>query len=53
LLEVDVSDAELKQRLTQWKPLPPKYTSGVFAKYAALVQSAGEGAITQPHNGRS
>ena len=51
LLEVDVSDAELKQRLASWKPLPPKYTSGVFSKYAALVQSAGEGAITRPHKG--
>ncbi|HSS95951.1 MAG TPA: dihydroxy-acid dehydratase [Terriglobales bacterium] len=52
LLEVDISDEEMKRRLTDWKPLPPKYTSGVFAKYAALVQSAGEGAITRPHAGR-
>jgi dihydroxy-acid dehydratase len=48
LLEVDVSDAELKQRLAKWKPAPPRYLSGVFSKYAALVQSAGEGAITKP-----
>ncbi|HEY1262082.1 MAG TPA: dihydroxy-acid dehydratase, partial [Terriglobales bacterium] len=48
LLEVDVSDAELKQRLAKWKPAPPRYRSGVFSKYAALVQSAGEGAITKP-----
>ena len=53
LLEVEVSDAELRQRLAIWKPLPPKYTTGVFAKYAALVQSAGEGAITQPQIGRA
>jgi dihydroxy-acid dehydratase len=53
LLEVDISDAEMKRRLADWKPLPPKYTSGVFAKYAALVQSAGEGAITRPHGGRN
>jgi dihydroxy-acid dehydratase len=52
LLEVDISDEEIKRRLASWKPMPPKYTSGVFSKYAALVQSAGEGAITRPHTGR-
>jgi len=52
LLEVDISDEEMKRRLGSWKPMPPKYTSGVFSKYAALVQSAGEGAITRPHTGR-
>jgi dihydroxy-acid dehydratase len=48
ILEVEVSDATLRQRLASWKPPKPRYSSGVFAKYAALVQSAGEGAITQP-----
>jgi dihydroxy-acid dehydratase len=47
LLEVELSDAALQQRLKEWKPKPPRYPSGVFAKYAALVQSAGEGAITR------
>lgn len=47
-LNVEISDAELKQRLSQWKAPPPKYTHGVFAKYAALVSSASEGAITRP-----
>jgi dihydroxy-acid dehydratase len=47
LLEVELSDGELQQRLKAWKPRPPRYPSGVFAKYAALVQSAGEGAITR------
>ena len=46
-LDVQISDAELKSRLTQWKPPAPKYTHGVFAKYAALVSSASEGAITR------
>ena len=52
LLELDISDEEMKRRLASWKPLPPKYTGGVFSKYSALVQSAGEGAITRPHTGR-
>jgi len=52
LLELDISDEEMKRRLASWKPLPPKYTGGVFSKYSALVQSAGEGAITRPHAGR-
>jgi dihydroxy-acid dehydratase len=47
-LEIEVSDAELRQRLAAWKPGPPRYPSGVFAKYAALVSSASEGAITRP-----
>src|SRR5947208_8517344 len=46
-LNVEISDAELKKRLAQWKAPPPKYTHGVFAKYAALVSSASEGAITR------
>jgi dihydroxy-acid dehydratase len=46
-LETELSDAALAQRLTQWKPRQPRYSSGVFAKYAALVTSASEGAITR------
>ena len=45
-LELEVSDAEFARRLSQWKPPAPRYKSGVFAKYAALVHSAAEGAIT-------
>src|SRR5271165_2767903 len=47
-LEVEISDAEIARRMAQWKPPAPKYTTGVFAKYAALVASAAEGAITTP-----
>src|ERR1700752_1262116 len=47
-LEVELNDATLKHRLAGWKALKPKYTTGVFAKYAALVHSASEGAITKP-----
>ena len=47
-LEVELNDSTLKHRLAEWKALKPKYTTGVFAKYAALVQSASEGAITKP-----
>ena len=46
-LEVELSDDEIKRRLTKWKPPAPNYTSGVFGKYAALVSSASEGAITK------
>jgi dihydroxy-acid dehydratase len=46
-LDVEISDADLKSRLAQWKPPAPKYTHGVFAKYAASVSSASEGAITR------
>jgi len=46
-LEVELSPAELASRLRGWAPPVPRYTSGVFAKYAALVSSAAEGAVTQ------
>ena len=45
---VEVSNEVLQQRSKEWKPRPPRYTSGVFAKYAALVSSASEGAVTRP-----
>ena len=45
--EVEISDATIKQRLAEWKPRPLRYSAGVFAKYAALVSSASEGAITR------
>jgi len=39
-------DANLDERRAQWKPPAPHYKSGVMAKYAKLVSSASEGAIT-------
>ena len=47
-LEIEISDAEISRRLAGWKAPAPRYASGVFAKYAALVSSASEGAITTP-----
>ena len=48
VLEVEVSDDALKQRMAQWKAPAVRYPTGVFAKYAALVLSASQGAITRP-----
>ncbi len=45
-LDLLVSDAELAKRKKGWKPNPPRYTSGVLAKYAKLAQGADRGAIT-------
>ncbi len=45
-LSVDLTDAELQKRMAGWKTPKPRYTHGVFAKYAALVSSASLGAIT-------
>jgi dihydroxy-acid dehydratase len=47
LLEVEISDKVLRQRMKAWKPPQPRYPTGVFAKYAALVSSASQGAITR------
>ena len=46
-LRVELSDDELAERLRAWTPPPPRYADGVFAKYAALVSSASEGAVTR------
>ncbi len=48
VLQVEISDDEMKQRMSKWKPQAPRYPTGVFAKYAALVSSASQGAITRP-----
>jgi dihydroxy-acid dehydratase len=45
-LDVEISAAELKRRLREWKPPRPRYTWGALAKYARLVGSASEGAVT-------
>ncbi|MDP8952774.1 MAG: dihydroxy-acid dehydratase [Actinomycetota bacterium] len=47
-LSVALSDTELEDRLKDWQEPRPRYETGVFAKYAALVSSAAEGAITRP-----
>ena len=47
-LNVELTDDEIAERMRGWTPPPPNYTTGVLAKYAALVQSASEGAITKP-----
>jgi dihydroxy-acid dehydratase len=48
VLSVEVSDEVLRQRMAQWKAPQPRYPTGVFAKYGALVSSASQGAITRP-----
>jgi dihydroxy-acid dehydratase len=47
-LDLLVGDAELASRRQGWVPNPPRYTSGVLAKYARLVGGADHGAITNP-----
>jgi dihydroxy-acid dehydratase len=46
-LDVEISEQELKSRLSQWKAPEPRYKTGVMAKYAKLVSSASEGAVTR------
>jgi dihydroxy-acid dehydratase len=45
-LDVHIAEEEMNARLRQWKPPAPRYTSGVMAKYAKLVSSASQGAVT-------
>ena len=46
-LDVEISQQEIKSRLSQWKAPEPRYKTGVMAKYAKLVSSASEGAVTR------
>jgi len=45
-LDLEISEEEMHVRLRQWSPPPPRYTTGVLAKYAKLVSSASQGAVT-------
>jgi dihydroxy-acid dehydratase len=45
-LDLEISEEEMHVRLRQWSPPPPRYTTGVMAKYAKLVSSASQGAVT-------
>jgi dihydroxy-acid dehydratase len=47
-LDLLVSDDEMTARREGWEPIPPRYTSGVLAKYARLVGGAERGALTNP-----
>ncbi len=47
-LNVEVSDTELAARLAALEAQPVRYPSGVFAKYAKLVSSSSQGAVTHP-----
>jgi dihydroxy-acid dehydratase len=46
-LDVEISDQEIKSRLSRWQAPAPRYKTGVMAKYAKLVSSASEGAVTR------
>ena len=46
LLQLHVSDQELGDRRANWRSRPPRYTTGVLAKYTKLVSSSSLGAVT-------
>ena len=45
-LDVGVPDEEMDRRRQEWRPMAPSFTTGALAKYAKLVSSASEGAVT-------
>ncbi|HEU4823708.1 MAG TPA: dihydroxy-acid dehydratase [Nitrososphaeraceae archaeon] len=47
-LDLKVPRAEINDRKKKWIPIKPRYKNGALAKYASLVRSASEGAITRP-----
>ncbi len=46
-LDARITEEEMTDRRAAWQPIEPKYTTGVLAKYAKLVSSASEGAVTR------
>ena len=46
-LDARISEEDMTDRRAAWSPMEPKYTTGVLAKYAKLVSSAAEGAVTR------
>ncbi len=46
-LDARITEEEMTNRSAAWQPMEPKYTTGVLAKYAKLVSSASEGAVTR------
>src|SRR5947208_2438496 len=47
-LNVELSETEMTRRMQDWRRPAPRYPDGVFAKYAALVSSESEWAVTRP-----
>ena len=47
-IDLEVGRAEMQERKRKWRPKKPKYLSGALAKYASLVRSASDGAVTLP-----
>ena len=52
-LRVKLDEDEIAKRLADWIAPPPRYATGVYAKYAASVSSASEGAVTSPIDPRA
>ncbi|MCU0779159.1 MAG: dihydroxy-acid dehydratase, partial [Akkermansiaceae bacterium] len=48
-IDVALTDEELAARKAAWKQPAPRYTRGVLAKYAKLVATASEGAVTDKY----
>jgi dihydroxy-acid dehydratase len=46
-IDLDVPDDEIAARVEAYEPPPPSFRTGVMAKYAKLVSSASEGAVTR------
>ncbi len=47
-LNVVLTDAEIQRRMSTWRAPAPRFSTGVMAKYAVMVSSAAQGAVTTP-----
>jgi dihydroxy-acid dehydratase len=46
LIQLNVDEQELERRRAAWQPPEPRYRTGVLGKYARLVSSSSQGAVT-------
>ncbi len=45
-ININISSEEIDKRMREWKPLEPKYKTGILGKYSKLVSSSAKGAVT-------
>jgi len=50
-LNVTLTDSEIQRRMSTWRAPAPRFSTGVMAKYALMVSSAAQGAVTTPTAG--
>jgi dihydroxy-acid dehydratase len=46
-IRLEIADGEIRARMAQWQPPPPRFATGVLGRYARQVSSAAIGAVIE------